>query len=349
MSVSDVNDDINIHVLRANPNTVHWGYFDNSVEPALTINSGDVVFVEAITHAAGDAPDLMMDDAIKEIYDAIPVEARNPGAHIMTGPIYVKDAHPGDMIEVEILEITPRIPYGSNLTANWGYLYEEFNQMERVTIYEFDKNGNWLTAKFAYDFPGSYNVNGPIVEPGSAERFPVLSGVQIPVRLHIGNMAVAPAESGKISSTPPGPFGGNIDNWRIGAGSSMYYPVFNEGALLSLGDTHFAQGDSELSGTAIEGSANCLIRVNVRKDMNFSSPILETATSWIVHAFDADLNKAMRKASLELVNFLEKFYQLSREEAYSFISVAADFSVTQVVDQERGIHVSIPKNSIMPR
>jgi acetamidase/formamidase len=351
MSLLSSNETMNaprLHTLKATSKTVHWGYFDHSISPVLSINSGDMVMVETVTHHAGDAPDLLMDEGTAEIYNNIPAETRIPGPHVLTGPIHVKDAMPGDMLEVQILQLTPRLPYGSNLGANWGYLYKEFEETERVTIYEIDSQGQWVTAKFAYDYPGKYDTSGRIIPPDSVERVPALRGMQIPVRLHIGTMGVAPDAPGRFSTVPPGKHGGNIDNWRVGAGSTMYYPILVEGALLSLGDCHFAQGDSELSGTGIEASMNCLIKISIRKDFSFPSPILETPTAWITHAFDPDLNAAMRAASLEMLQFLQQFYGLSKHDAYSLISVAADFSVTQVVDERQGVHVSIPKMARLP-
>lgn len=350
MAVNDTKvQETSLHTLKATSKTVHWGYFDNSVKPALEINSGDIVSAETVTHQAGDAPDLMMDDGIKEIYDNIPFEQRIPGAHIMTGPIYVKDATPGDMLQVEILQLTPRLPYGANLLANWGFLFNEFDKKERITIYELDREGKWLNAKFAYDYPYEYNINGRIIAPEEAIREPALTNMQIPARLHIGNMGVAPKEKGCFSSTPPGMYGGNIDNWKIGAGATIYYPVGVEGALLSLGDGHFAQGDSELSGTAVEASLNCLLKINVRKDMAFHSPLLETTDAWITHGFHPDLEQAAKNAALEMVGFLSSRYGLSRQDAYSLISVCGDFSITQVVDENKGIHVSIPKSVLLPK
>lgn len=338
-----------LNVLPATSKTVHWGYFDHAIPPVLRIESGDLVYVETVTHHAGDAPELMMDEGIKEIYENIPKSFRKPGPHILTGPIFVEEAMPGDMLEVEILQLTPRLPFGSNLAASWGYLFEDFSQKERVTIYEIDPVGQWLTAKFAYNYPHVYDVPGRIIKPDTVERTAALRNIQVPVRLHIGTIGVAPAEPGRFSTVPPGTHGGNLDNWRIGIGSKMYYPVQVEGALLSLGDAHFSQGDSELTGTAIEASLNALIKVAVRKDFSFSSPLLETSNFWITHAFDPDLNVAMRKASLEMLQFLQQFYFLSKEDAYSLMSVAADFSVTQVVDERRGIHVSIPKSVLLPK
>lgn len=349
MSKLAIGEETKLHYLPATPKTVHWGYFDNSIPPVKTIKSGDLVYAETVTHHAGDAPDLIMDEGTRLIYESIPIETRMPGPHILTGPIYVEDAMPGDTLQVEILQLTPRVRYGSNILASWGQLYEEFDGRERVTIFELDPEGQWLTAKFAYEYPAQYNMNGRIIEPDSVERVPALTGFQIPARLHIGTMGVAPREAGRFDTVPPGEHGGNLDNWRIAEGTTMYYPVLTEGALLSVGDCHFAQGDGEITGTAVEASLNCLLRITLRKDLNIESPLLETPTTWTAHSFDADLNVATRQASLEMLKFLQQYYGLKDVDAYTFMSVAADFSITQVVDQLQGVHVTIPKNVVKPK
>lgn len=338
-----------LHRLPATPQTVHWGYFDPALAPVLQVESGDLVQAEAITHHAGDAPDLMMDERIHKIFAEVPPEDRNPGVHIMTGPIYVKNAKPGDILEVRYLQMTPRVNYGSNLAANWGYLYKEFGERERVTIYSIDPNANQAAALYAYDFPGKYLVPGTITHCPECNRQPALPGVRIPVRPHLGTAGVAPDVHGRVSTIPPGKHGGNIDNWRIGAGSTMYYPVAVDGALFSIGDPHISQGDGELSGTAIEASLNVLLQIIVRRDFSFPSPLLESPGCWIVHAFDEDLNKAMRFASLDMLELLTEHQRLSRNDAYSLMSVAADFGVTQVVDGRQGIHVRIPRNVFPPK
>ncbi|SDO21715.1 acetamidase/formamidase family protein [Alkalicoccus daliensis] len=349
-SLSHKMKEAKVHYLEATKDTVHWGKFDNSLTPALKIKSGDFVYAETVTHHAGDAPDKMMDDGIQAIYAAIPEEDRKPGPHLLTGPIYVEDAAPGDMLEVQILDLEPRLPYGSNLSAPWGFLFEEeeFHNKERVTVYKIDDKGQWLTPHFAYDYPGPYDVNGKILHKNDVERMETLKGMQVPARIHMGTMGVAPAEDGPVSTIPPSNFGGNIDNWRIGADTTMYYPVQNQGALLSLGDAHLAQGDSELNGTGVEASVNCLLRIKVRKDFSFPLPILETNEEWMIHAFDPDLDEAARIASFKAIQFLCEFYYLSKEEAYSFLAVAADFHITQVVNENKGIHVTIPKEAFLP-
>ena len=149
---------------------------------------------------------------------------------------------------------------------------------------------------------------------------------------------MAPNEPGRISTVPPGKHGGNIDNWRIGAGATMYYPVQVDGALFSVGDPHISQGDGEVSGTAIEASLDVLLQIAVRRDFSFPSPLLETPDYWIVHGFNEDLNVAMRDAALDMLTLLTEQRGLSRNDAYSLMSVAADFAITQVVDQRRGVH-----------
>jgi acetamidase/formamidase len=333
-----------IHHLRATPKNVHWGYFDAALAPALKVRSGDLIQAEAITHHAGDAPELMMDETISTLFREIPEADRNPGVHIMTGPIWVEGARPGDMLEVRYLQMHPRCRYGSNLAANWGYLYKEFEEKERVTVYRLDEGAQNAQALYAYDFPGKYMTPGTITHCPDCDRQPALAGVRIPVRPHLGTAGVAPDARGRVSTIPPGAHGGNIDNWRIGAGATMYYPVAVDGALFSIGDPHISQGDGELSGTAIEASLNVLFQVILRRDFHFPSPLLQTPDSWIVHGFDEDLNVAMRRASLDMLTLLHEHQGLSRNDGYSLMSVAADFAVTQVVDGRQGVHVRVGRN-----
>lgn len=332
-----------LHTLRATPATAHWGYFDASLAPVLTVRSGDLIQAETVSPHAGDDPDLMFDPGIEALYRGIPEHDRYPGPHILTGPIYVEGARPGDMLEVRYLNMTPRCRYGSNLAAHWGHLYQELGSKERVTIYQINPGGRTAEALYAYDFPGKYTVPGTITRCPECIRQSALPGIRIPVRPHLGVAAVAPDQPGRISTVPPGKHGGNIDNWRIGAGATMYYPVQVDGALFSVGDPHISQGDGEISGTAIESSLDVLFQIVVRRDFRFPSPLLETSDSWIVHGFNEDLNVAMREAALDMLTLLTEHRHLSKDDAYSLMSVAADFAVTQVVDQRQGIHVRIPR------
>lgn len=331
-----------LHQLPATPQTVHWGYFDPRQPPALTVASGDLVAIETLTHHAGDAPDLLMDDGITRVFEQ--VDDRGPGPHILTGPIAVAGARPGDVLQVDILAATPRLPYGSNLAAHWGYLYGEL-PVERVTVYELDTEALLGRALFGYDWTATPLADAPgtIVTPSDSSREPALPGVVVPLRPHFGTMGVAPAEPVRVSSVPPGDHGGNVDNWRIGTGGRMYYPVQVPGALLSAGDPHVSQGDGEVSGTALESSLNGLLRLTIRRDLPFTVPVLETATELLVHGFGESLDAAMKAAALRALDLLVRHFGLSRADAYSFMSVAVDFTVTQVVDQRQGVHARIDK------
>src|SRR5439155_11286420 len=211
---------MSLHHLPAAPETVHWGYFDASLAPVLTVASGDLVRIEALTHHAGDAPDLLMDAAIERVFDQ--VGDRGPGPHLLTGPIAVAGARPGDVLQVDILAAEPRLAFGSNFAGHWGHLYEDFGR-ERVTIFELDVEAGLGRARFAYDWRTTPLADAPgtVVAPGSVEREAALEGVTVPLRPHFGTMGVAPALPGRHSSVPPGDHGGNIDNWRIGAGGRM--------------------------------------------------------------------------------------------------------------------------------
>lgn len=355
----------NVHHLMATPETCFWGFFDRSLPPVLRVRSGDLVFIETLTHQAGDAPDLLMDVGIRAVYEGIPPEQRGPGVHIMTGPVFVEGAVPGDTLEVRILDVTPRLAFGTNIAAWWGYLYTDFNK-ERITIYAIDSGAGVARGAFAFDFITTplYTQPGVISPVRAGGREVALPGISVPLRPHLGVMGVAPAESGRFNSIPPGAFGGNVDNWRIGPGATMYYPVFNEGALFFAGDPHMAEGDGELSGTALEASANVWVQLTVHRDMPISGPLLETSTHWYTHGFSSnaalatgptapsdvsfpppgDLNEAMRVAANAMLAFLIRRNGLSRDDAYSLMSVAADFGVTQVVDVRQGIHCGIPKS-----
>lgn len=332
-----------LHTLKATPQNVHWGYFDPSIAPVLRIKSGDLIEAEAITHHAGDDPELMMDPTIEKIFRDIPEDDRSPGVHIMTGPIFVEDAKPGDMLEVRYFRMTPRCNYGSNLAANWGHLYQEFDETERVTIYKLDPNYQYATAHYAYDVEETYIKPGRITNCPHCDRQETLKGVRVPVRPHLGTAGVAPDVHGRVSTIPPGTHGGNIDNWRIGAGATMYYPVAVDGGLFSIGDPHVSQGDGEISGTAIEASLDVLFQIILRKDFTFPTPLLETPDYWIVHGFDEDLNQAMRNTANDMLGLLTDHVGLSRNDGYSLMSVAGDFGVTQVVDGTQGIHAKMPR------
>ena len=341
------------HRLAATPDTCVWGFIDRDTPAVLEVDAGDVIEIETVTHHAGDAPDLLMDDGIRAVWDGIPEVDRGPGVHVMTGPIAVRGSKPGDTLVVRILDMWPRIPYGSNCAANWGLLYDEFNK-ERITIYQLTdaaainerRFGSLAEPLFAYDFTTRplYDLPGVVTPPDPASRQSFSRTVRVPVRPHFGVMGVAPAEPGRHSSIPPGVFGGNVDNWRIGPGATICYPVFAEGAMLYAGDPHFAQGDGEICGTAIEASLTARIQVWLDRGLGVSAPVLETAGEWFTHGFGATLDQAMRMAAKQMLWLMQTHLQLGADDAYSLASVAVDLGVTQVVDATLGCHAALSRD-----
>ena len=339
-----------VHHLPANPDTCYWGYIAREQPPCLEANDGDLITVEAVTHHAGDAPDLLMDDGIRAIWSSIAEDQRGPGVHILTGPIHVRGADPGDTLAVRIVSMEPRMPYGSNCAANWGLFYSEFGK-ERITIYGLDDPasgifGSTASPLFGFDFTARplYDIPGVVSEPNIDARMPFGRSLRVPVRPHFGVMGVAPAEPGRLSSIPPGVFGGNVDNWRVGPGAIMAYPVSVPGANLYIGDPHFAQGDGEICGTAIEASLNATIQVFVVKGLGAHTPLLETSSHWFTHGFGDTLDEAMRQAAGEMLWLMREHFDLSADEAFSLASVAVDLGVTQVVDGKVGCHAGLDRS-----
>ena len=402
----------------ATSETIHWGYFSKNVEPALTVMSGDFITVETLSHHANDDASLMVDGdpGAESVFrwtrdgkgvdrrGAGPVDAsqfgrgsgEGLGVHILTGPIYIEGAEPGDIVEVRILDLRPRPSanpdhpgkaFGSNAAAWWGYHYQDLitepRPREVVTIYEIDVTGERTWARALYNYrwvpqTDPYGVEhvtidypGVPVDHGTIDKnTPVLPGVRVPIRPHFGTMGLAPVEADFVNTIPPGYFGGNIDNWRIGKGGTMYYPVAVPGGLLSAGDPHAAQGDSELAGTAIETSLTGVIQVILHKQdalagtvlQGLDYPLLETDSEYVVHGFSyanylaelgedaqseinnkSSVDNAMRDAFRKMRKFLMNAKGLSEDEAITLMSVAADFGVTQVVDGNWGVHGIIPK------
>ena len=339
--------------LRATPDSCFWGHFDPSLPPVLAVEPGGVIDIEAITHHAGDAPDLMMDDAIDAIWAGIPPENRTPGVHIMTGPLAVIGAQPGDALVVEIIDMWPRLRHGSNVAAHWGALYGEVGK-ERITIYELDDpaaadGGGYArfppTAApiFGFDFAERelYDQPGVISPPNRNPREPFSREVAVPVRPHLGVMGVAPPGTGPVDSVPPGVFGGNVDNWRFGPGATIRYPVFHEGAGFYVGDPHFSQGDGELCGTAIEASLDVRLRLSIEPGAAPEAPELRADGLIYTHGFGSDLDTAMLHAARQMLTIMQKRFGVTLDEAYSLASVAVDLGITQVVDGTVGCHAAL--------
>ncbi|SFG27416.1 Acetamidase/formamidase [Novosphingobium sp. CF614] len=319
------------------------------------------------------------------------------GVHICTGPIAVDGAEPGDLIEVRVLDLAPRPSgnprfagkcFGSNAATYWGFHYHDLltepKQREVITIYEVETAaGRMPTAHAVYSFRWTeqvdpsgirharYDYPGVPVDPATTERnYDVLRNVEIPIRPHFGFIGLAPAYNGLVDSVPPAAFGGNLDNWRTGPGSRIFLPVQVSGGLLSLGDPHASQGDSELCGTAIECSMNALIQivhhrastlVDQFRDLDY--PLIETETEWVVMGFShpdylkelgedaqsevykqSSVDAAMRDAFRKARRFLMTAKRLSEDEAISLLSVGVDFGVSQVVNGNWGVHAIIRKS-----
>jgi len=262
---------------------------------------------------------------------------------------------------VDLLSMTPRMPYGSNCAANWGLFHEQFGK-ERITIYELvdlDPSRGFPTSAspmFGFDFTALelYDVPGVISPPDPTARQQFSRPVQVPVRPHLGVMGVAP-EGGRVSSIPPGVFGGNVDNWRFGPGATVHYPVFHEGAGFYVGDPHFAQGDGEICGTAIEASLDVTLRLSLADDLPVAAPLLRTDTHWYTHGFSGDpeqgvdgLGTAMAMAAEQMLKLMVDKGGFTMDEAYSLASVAIDLGITQVVDGTVGCHAGIA-HSILDR
>jgi acetamidase/formamidase len=242
---------------------------------------------------------------------------RGPGGHILTGPVYVEGAEPGDALEVKILFIDLAIDYGYNGCS--GYLIANCDRSQRTTILKLDRQA--MTSEF-------------------------LPGIVIPLKPFFGSMGVAPApELGRVSSNPPGRHAGNLDNRELVAGSTLFIPVFVPGALFEIGDGHAAQGDGEVDQTAIETSLRGRVQLTVRKGMTLTWPRAETATDYIAMATDPDLVVATKTAIQEMIDFLVATKGLTKHQAYQLTSIAGHVAITQLVDvPNMGVHVKMAKS-----
>jgi acetamidase/formamidase len=309
--------------LPASPKTVAWGHYDASSTPVLRIHSGDtVVFHTLLTNSptrlaeAGVAAD-QIEQSLKDVYDQVPASERGPGGHILTGPVYIEGAEPGDTLEIRIRKIELAIPYAYNgFRYGAGILTDDF-PYSRIKIIPLDAKR--MLAHFA-------------------------PGIDIPLHPFFGSMGVAPpAGFGRYDSTPPTIIGGNMDNKELVAGSTLYLPVFNKGALFEVGDGHAGQGNGEVDVTALETSLVGTLEFVVRKDLHLKYPRAETPTHYIAMGFDDDLNIAAHKAVREMVDFLISEKHMTPDDAYMLTSVAGDANLTEVVDRNKGVHVMLPK------
>ncbi len=308
-----------VHKLPASPATVAWGHYDRGSKPVLTVKSGDIVEIETVLtnsptglERAG-LPPAEVQQSLRAIYAQGAVTDRGPGGHILTGPIFVEGAEPGDALEVKILAIDLPIDYGYNGCSGFQ---RDLCQDPRTRILRLDRKK--MTSEFA-------------------------PGIVIPLKPFFGSMGVAPPpDSQRVSSNPPWKHAGNMDNRELVAGTSLFVPVWVSGALLEVGDGHAAQGDGEVDQTAIETSLTGRLQLIVHKGMSLEWPRAETPTHWITMGMDHDLTEATRIAIRNTAVFLQE-KGLTQGEAYRLTSLACDLRITELVDGNVGVHVMIPK------
>jgi acetamidase/formamidase len=309
------------HRLLPTPRTVTWGYFDARTPPALRVRSGDTVEIEALPGGGVEAleaaglPRDKMQAALLEVDRE--VKDRGEVPHILTGPIWVEGAEPGDVLEVKILSVELVVPYAWNsFSPGRGFLPDEFPYAySKLVPLDLERN----VAKFA-------------------------DGIELPLKPFFGVMGVAPpAAVGRISSGPPWVHAGNMDNKELVAGTTLYLPVHVRGALFSAGDGHAGQGDGEVCVTALETSLRGTFQLSVRKDMKLRWPRAETPTHYLTMGFHENLEEATKLALDAMLDLLVGEKHLSRSEAYILASDAVDLHITQLVDGKKGVHALLPK------
>ena len=310
----------NPYVLEPSATTVAWGYYWSEAPPVLRIQSGDFVTIHTLITSNPErllAAGVPQNKIEKELYDVQATKEKGPGGHVLTGPIFIEGAEPGDVLEVRFKTIDLAIPYGYNAIGQNGFLSDEI--FERKTkIIQLDKE----------KMLGYFN-----------------DSISIPLRPFFGSAGVAPPkEVGKWNSAPPWINAGNLDNKELVAGSSLFIPVHVKGALFEAGDGHAAQGNGEVDITAIETSLIGKMQFILHKGKSLRWPRAETKTHIIAMGCDRDLNAATHIAVREMIQYLMDEKHLSKSEAYMLCSVAVDVNITQLVDGNVGVHAMLPKS-----
>ena len=305
--------------LLPSPRTIHWGHFDASLAPIEQIDDGETLFVRSVSdvYAPDDpVPSAWIPPEIRSIQSE--VRERGPGPHILSGPVFIGGARPGDILQVDILSLRLGAPYGCNLLLPLlGMFPDRIDYAEKQVI------------------PFDLETGHAIVQPG----------VRIAIRPFFGIMGVAPPVGwGRISSAQPRQHGGNLDNKELVAGTTLFLPVWVDGGLFSVGDGHAAQGDGEVDITAIEACLEGELRLSIRRDFELSLPLVVTPTHLITMGFADDLDQAARIAVSILLELLERYCRLPWRQGYRLASIAADLRVTQVVNGMKGIHVAVSRD-----
>lgn len=308
-----------LHALRPGPATVHWGHFDAALPPVLTIAPGDTLEVGSVSGGRDETPrpgsGLTVRPELAAIQAAL---SPAPGPHILTGPVAVAGAAPGDALRIEILAVALADDWGFNLVRPGLGALPDAVEAARTIHLPIDRG------------------RGRIATPW---------GVDIPARPFFGVMGTAPAAAaGRVTSVVPGAFGGNMDNRELVAGATLFLPVAVPGALLSVGDGHAAQGDGEVCLTAVETGLDGVLRIGLVKGAHLDAPFAETPTHLVAMAFDEDLDAAVRVALRRMMRLVTDRSGLSEEDAYRLCSLAADVRVTQVVNRAKGIHILLARD-----
>ncbi|GAB3098356.1 acetamidase/formamidase family protein [Isoptericola nanjingensis] len=374
------------HYLRSDVDDVLWGYVPSVHATAVTrVRSGRTITIDSVSHEGiledqgrdpvawfgerGVRRREVLDDAVAIAggYDRTPRNFDTDGPHVITGPVHVEGAAPGDVLKIETLDVVPRVPYGviSSRHGKGALALTSSGAPAGITLDEVmppvatDGRATGVPTEY-----GNVSVLAQI-RGGKAVIGEGRSRVSFPLRYFFGTMGVAFSENTGLSapeanSIPPTLGGGNIDISRLGAGSTFYLPVRAPGALFYVGDPHMAMGDGEVALTAMEGSLRGTFRLTVCKpgsgdapSVAYSYPFAETADAWIpiglsdpdgaVGGNGSDLDVAMRRAVVNALDFLEHDQGLDRAIAYAYLSAAADFAVSQVVDRTVGVHGLVRK------
>jgi acetamidase/formamidase len=307
------------HHLEPSVETCHWGYFDATLPPALRIASGDTVTIDTVT----GSPEVIPDRAtfhVPPALDEIHARLKPFGPHILTGPVFVGGAEPGNVLEIRIHEVS--------LLQDWG-----FNLILP------------LLGTLPHDYDEPRKVNIPLDRERHVGRMPW--GYDLPLNPFFGVMGVAPPKGwGKMTSVAPQATGGNLDNKELGAGATLYLPVFTPGGLFSCGDGHGAQGDGEVCITAIETALRGTFEFILRRDLAFTYPRGETPTHHVTMGMDPDLDQCAVKALREMIALIGETTGLSHADAYMLCSLAGDLRITQTVNGSKGVHMMMDKKHL---
>lgn len=308
------------HNISSAPENMVWGYLDAALKPVVKVASGDTVTLSSFPAGGKEClpPDPKRVPA--DYMAALDTLSQGGGPHFITGPVYVEGAQPGDTLQIDILEAKPTMDWGFvAILPLLGTLPDEFTDYETI-------------------HPTIDAEKGICTLPW---------GVEVPLDPFFGIIGVAPPPAwGRCGSPVPRSFGGNMDNKELKEGTTLYLPVFNEGALFFAGDGHGVQGDGEVCITALEMGITGTFRLTVRKDMAIEHPFAETETHLMSIGLDEDLDDAAKQAVREMVRHVCMRSNLTRNEAYMLCSLAGNLRVTQLVDGNKGIHMLLPKAMI---